>query len=447
MSGAGVVAEGLDGLQAEVATCLGLRAVELRPAPAGGAGHLAYEVYDTIGTPGAVAFLRCESGFAGRRYGLRREAEVLAVADALGWPVPALLGTPGDPPGLLMNVVPGTSRPDPDETEAVAAEYLALVASVHAADPGAFPVEQFATTTDALGDELAWWTAYADERGALEEPLLQLAARVLAATLPASDERPVLVHGDVGAGNFMVEHGRVTAMLDWELAHVGDPHEDVAWLWMRGAHTSFGDPRLRVAEYETAAGRRIDPERLRWHLALVMFKSCVGMYADLHRPPTPAALVQSIVILTYDALLGAQLLRLLGSSLHLLDQVPVRRVTPATQPAEHLLATTDLSKESAIVVGYLRECAAQDEWQRTEFDDDLRARALPPRSELPARIEHAEGDELLAVATVLARAADRAAMALPNAVRRIERAQRIGLGATEEPMTGDPITESTKGAR
>jgi hypothetical protein len=47
-------------------------------------------------------------------------------------------------------------------------------------------------------------------------------------------------------------------------------------------------------------------------------------------------------------------------------------------------------------------------------------------------------DQLLDVATVLARAADRAAMALPNAVRRIERAQQIGLGTTHEPMKGKP---------
>jgi hypothetical protein len=206
-----------------------------------------------------------------------------------------------------MDVVPGTSRPAPEETEATAPEYLSFVARVHAADPASFPIEQFATMGDALRDELGWWTTYADESGATREPLVRLAARILATTLPASDERPSLVHGDAGAGNFIVEHGRVTALLDWELAHVGDPHEDMAWLWMRGAHTSFGDPVQRLAEYEAAAGWSIDFGRLRWHLALVMWKSCVGMYADLQRPPTAGALVQSMVILTYDALLGSQL--------------------------------------------------------------------------------------------------------------------------------------------
>lgn len=430
------VAPAHNDLCADVAACLDRPVVAMTVAPAGGAGHVAYEVFDPAHPGAPVAFYRCESGF-GWRYGLRREAEILPIAAVLGWPVPLVLGTPGNPPGLLMNVIPGTSRPDPDETESTAAEYLALVAAVHAADPAAFPIEQYATMGEAISDDLGWWTAYADERGSLEEPLIRLAARVLAATVPATDERPSLVHGDVGAGNFMVDGGRVSAMLDWELAHVGDPHEDMAWLWMRGAHTSFGDPQRRLDEYEAAAGRSLDPNRLRWHLAFVMWKSCLGMYADLRRPPTPAAFVQSVVILTYDALLGSQLLRLLGGSLHLLGQQPDRRITPATQPADRVLESSDLSKESRLVLTYLRETAAQGEWERAAFEEDLESLGLPSRSELLATFDSVPDDDLLNVATVLARAADRAAMALPNAVRRIERAQRIGLGTTDEPKRGN----------
>jgi len=427
------VAPAHNDLCADVAACLDRPVVAMTVAPAGGAGHVAYEVFDPAHPGAPVAFYRCESGF-GWRYGLRREAEILPIAAVLGWPVPLVLGTPGNPPGLLMNVIPGTSRPDPDETESTAAEYLALVAAVHAADPAAFPIEQYATMGEAISDDLGWWTAYADERGSLEEPLIRLAARVLAATVPATDERPSLVHGDVGAGNFMVDGGRVSAMLDWELAHVGDPHEDMAWLWMRGAHTSFGDPQRRLDEYEAAAGRSLDPNRLRWHLAFVMWKSCLGMYADLRRPPTPAAFVQSVVILTYDALLGSQLLRLLGGSLQLLGQEPVRRITPATQPADRMLETSELSTESRLIVTFLREASAQSEWQRAAFEEDLGSLGLPSRSELLANLDLVTDDKLFDVAMVLARASDRAAMVLPNAVRRIERAQRIGLGTIDEPM-------------
>jgi aminoglycoside phosphotransferase len=420
-------------LEAEVAGCLGRPTVSMRVAPAGGAGHVAYEVHDPADPGGPIAFYRAEGGLAGRRYGLRREAAVLPVAAGLGWPVPHVLGTPGDPPGLLMNLVAGTSRPAPEEIEPLAAEYLRLLADVHAADAASFPIEQYETMAEAVGDDLRWWTDYAEERGALDEPLLRIAARVLAFTLPTTDEAPSLVHGDAGAGNFMIDAGTISAVIDWELAHVGDPHEDLAWLWMRGAHTSFGDPQQRLAEYEAAAGRTLDADRLRWHLAFVMWKSCVGMYADLHRPPTSAALVQSIVILTYDALLGSQLMRVLGGSLQLLGQEPVRRVTPATQPADRMLAATELSTESRLIVTYLREASAQGDWERARFDDELRSLDLPPRNQLLAELDALPDERLLDVTTVLARAADRAAMALPNAVRRIERAQKIGLGTTAEP--------------
>jgi hypothetical protein len=347
-----------------------------------------------------------------------------------------VLGTPGDPPGLLMNVVAGTSRADPDEIEVVAPEYLSLIADVHRVDPTLFPIDQYPSMTEAVSADLVWWNEYAAECGALEEPLVRLGARVLQAKLPVTDEEPSLVHGDAGAGNFMVAGGRVSGILDWELAHVGDPHEDIAWMWMRGAHTSFGDPRLRMTQYEAAGGRRLDPERMQWYLALVMWKSCIGMYADRHRPPSPSSFVQSIVTLTYGALLGAQLVRLLGGALGLLEQNPVVQVTPAVPPTDWVLSSSDLSKEARLVMSYLRAVCAQSEWERDAFYRDMRSFGLAADLRLVDVITDIPEEDLLTVATVLARAADRAAMALPNAVRRIERAQRIGLGTINETTKG-----------
>jgi aminoglycoside phosphotransferase len=424
----------VDSLSAEVASCLGLPAVRLVPAPVGGAAHLCFHVLRPSGGEAPVAFLRVEGGFAGRRYGLRREAVVLPVCAAMGLPVAQVLGTPGDPPGLLMEVVPGTSRPSPEEVEAVAPEYLALVSRLHAADPCAFPVEQFATVYEAVTEDLHWWERYAEETGAMEEAIVRLGGQVLRTTIPKVTAAPVLLHGDVGAGNFMVQDGRLTAMLDWELAHVGDAHEDLAWLWMRGAHTSFGDPGRRLSEYASAAGRSIVPDRLRWHLAFVMWKSCVGMYANLRRPSTEPSIVQSLVILTYDALLGCQLLRLLGGSIQLLSQKPVVRVTPATPLADRILETGELTKADRIAVAYLRDSAAQSGWERDELAEDLYRAGLPSHARLVESIDGTDRQRLLALTTVVARACDRSAMALPNAVRRIQRAQAIGLGTIDDPI-------------
>jgi aminoglycoside phosphotransferase (APT) family kinase protein len=420
----------VDELAAEVASCLGVDEVKLVAAPMGGAAHLAYEVHDPKQSAAdPVAFLRCETeSTVPSGYGLGRETTVLRVAHRLGLPVPEVLGTPGQPPGLLMNMVAGTSRPSAEEIEAVGAAYLELVAEVHRTDPTEFGLEPVGTITEAIAAELERWTRFCEQTRVFEVPLMRAAARILTSTLPHDDARPSLVHGDVGAGNFMTEGGKVTAMLDWELAHVGDPHEDMAWLWMRGAHTSFGDPALRLAEYERAAGWSLDRQRLQWHLAFVMFKSSAGMYAATQQPVGDATLVQTMVILTYDALLASHLMRVLGSSFQLLTNDPVRRAGLGPRMAERALQSTELSKESRILVSYLRDSIAQSPWEHEQLAADRRQYLGTDQGELLEAVNTAADTDLLAVATVLARAADRAAMALPNAVRRIERAQRIGLG-------------------
>ncbi|MCU1344952.1 MAG: aminoglycoside phosphotransferase, partial [Acidimicrobiia bacterium] len=286
----------IDGLAAEVAACMGVDEVRLIPAPMGGAAHLAYVVHDPKRpAAGPVAFLRCETeATVPAGYGLGRETVVLRAAHRLGLPVPEVLGTPGRPPGLLMNMISGNSRPSPEEVEEVGPQYLTLVAEVHGTDPAEFGLEPVATISEAIAAELKRWTDFCDETGVFESPLMRVGARILALTLPRDDSRPSLVHGDVGAGNFMSDGGKVTAMLDWELAHVGDPHEDMAWLWMRGTHTPFGDPQKRLAEYEAAAGWSLDAQRLQWHLAFVMWKSSAGMYAATKAPVDQATFVQNM---------------------------------------------------------------------------------------------------------------------------------------------------------
>jgi hypothetical protein len=263
-------------------------------------------------------------------------------------------------------------------------------------------------------------------------PLLRLASRVLRRTLPRDPARPSVLHGDVGAGNFMCENGRVTAMLDWEQAHVGDPHEDLAWLWMRGAHTSFGDPKVRLAEYEAASGRPLDRDRLDWQLTFVMWLSAMTMHIAVSQPSSESTLVHNIVLRTYNALLGAQLVTLLGGTFTLLRQPPVCSVTPETRLAERVLATPDLPKEARIIVTHLGDLAAQHPWDEAEFAADAHRLLGRGPGEVAALVDRAEGAQLGALAMTLARAADRAAHALPNAVRRIERAQRIGLGNSPE---------------
>ncbi|MHB8463960.1 MAG: hypothetical protein ACYDD7_03890, partial [Acidimicrobiales bacterium] len=97
-----------ESLARDIAAHLGLVAVQMRPV-VGGAGNLAFEVHGPEGE--LAAFVRVErptGGFGTDRYGLTHEAAVLPVAAQLGFPVPAVLGTLSEPPGIVMSVVPGT---------------------------------------------------------------------------------------------------------------------------------------------------------------------------------------------------------------------------------------------------------------------------------------------------------------------------------------------------
>ena len=60
------------------------------------------------------------------------------------------------------------------------------------------------------------------------EPVIDLACRRLRENLPISREIR-LVHGDYRTGNFLYDQNGITGILDWEMAHLGDPHEDLGW--------------------------------------------------------------------------------------------------------------------------------------------------------------------------------------------------------------------------
>jgi aminoglycoside phosphotransferase (APT) family kinase protein len=101
-------------------------------------------------------------------------------------------------------------------------------------------------------------------------PALELALRWLVKNEPPKETETTLVHGDFRIGNVLVEKDSLAAVLDWEFAHIGDPHEDVAWPCVRAWR--FGNDALEaggIAEretwlraYERASGRTIDRERI-----------------------------------------------------------------------------------------------------------------------------------------------------------------------------------------
>jgi aminoglycoside phosphotransferase (APT) family kinase protein len=122
-----------------------------------------------------------------------------------------------------------------------------------------------------------------------ERPILELAFQYLRRHVPDPVE-PVLLHGDFRNGNIMFDPEKgVAAILDWELAHIGDPAEDMGWIctnsWRFGRPDrpvgGFGDYADLLAGYASAGGRAIDLPRVRFWQMLGSLRwgvMCLTMY-------------------------------------------------------------------------------------------------------------------------------------------------------------------------
>jgi aminoglycoside phosphotransferase (APT) family kinase protein len=125
--------------------------------------------------------------------------------------------------------------------------------------------------------------------------VFELALRWLKRHDPGPPDQMTLVHGDFRHGNLVIGPDGVRAVLDWELAHLGDPMEDLGWVcvnsWRFGEIDKpvggFGSREELFAGYESA-GRRVDPERVRFWEVMGTLRwgvMCCGMMQRFRAAP------------------------------------------------------------------------------------------------------------------------------------------------------------------
>ncbi|HLY55824.1 MAG TPA: phosphotransferase family protein, partial [Stellaceae bacterium] len=132
-----------------------------------------------------------------------------------------------------------------------------------------------------------YWTGIADRCNALSSPGIRRGLAWLRANPPESDQPPVLVHGDFGLHNAMIDEGRVTAVLDWEASHIGDPADEF-FLFSHAVAGVVDRPTL-MRWYEEAGGQKISAYRLRYFDVLNCLKGPIVGYGSLNlaeRHPT-----------------------------------------------------------------------------------------------------------------------------------------------------------------
>ncbi|AWW73529.1 phosphotransferase family protein [Erythrobacter sp. KY5] len=212
-----------------------------------------------------------------RPFGHDVEAAVIEAARAAGVTAPQVVAVlepqDGIGSGFVMRALPGTPNPKEillfDEADALlkqAARDLARIHSLGRGDvPDAVPVMDY---RQAIADLRAQF----EEAGG-DRPIIALGLKWMADNCPDECE-PVLNHGDYRMGNLLAQPGRLTGVLDWELAHFGDRHEDLAfgcmavWRFARYDRPALGLGSLEdyFAAYEAEAGVSVDRDRFRYWL-------------------------------------------------------------------------------------------------------------------------------------------------------------------------------------
>ena len=251
---------------------------ELSPIP-GGASRETW----LVEADGERFVVRRDPPGAGSLVSQVQEFGLIRAAAEAGVPVPEVLAFEPDggrlgTAGILMGYVRGESvaprllrKPEYEQARAaLPAELGRAAARIHSISPGEVAGLLPTVPGDPALAQLEEWERQLDLIG---EPLpaVELGLRWLRANLPGTAEGTV-VHGDFRLGNFIVSPGGLEAVIDWELAHVGDPVEDLGWLCIRSWRFGNDDRPVAgvgsvdelAAAYEEAGGRPVDRDRLRF---------------------------------------------------------------------------------------------------------------------------------------------------------------------------------------
>jgi aminoglycoside phosphotransferase (APT) family kinase protein len=263
-----------------------------------------FDVVHPDGNIGAI-LRRAPQGYGAapsRAAGLNAEAVLMQLAHDAGVPSPKVLHVlqPQDElgTGFVMARVDGETIPRKilrDEQFAQARPKLArqlggVLAGIHGIELPQLPGLRRMTAAKEIAELECDYRSFDWPR-----PVFELVLRWLRDRDPGPSQEVTLVHGDFRHGNLIIGPDGVRAVLDWELAHTGDPMEDLGWIcvnsWRFGeidkAVGGFGTREELFAGYE-AAGRHVDADRvmfwevmgtLRWGVM------CCGMMQRFRSSP------------------------------------------------------------------------------------------------------------------------------------------------------------------
>jgi len=158
--------------------------------------------------------------------------------------------------------------------ETLARNKWTLLGHISRADPFALGLDRVMTPPSPEAcwvRELDMWEKVLDEDEVEPLPITRAAIRWLRAHPPPPAQKISVVHGDFRTGNFLYDRqGGIHGVLDWEMAHLGDPLEDLGWslnpVWnfKRDLAGGLVSDVVAIAHWEASSGLRADPSALHW---------------------------------------------------------------------------------------------------------------------------------------------------------------------------------------
>jgi aminoglycoside phosphotransferase (APT) family kinase protein len=210
-----------------------------------------------------------------------------------------------------------------ERRERLAEDFIGALAALHRFDWRATALSRWGegvTLENAALRQIDEWEARFRRWALKPHPMAHRALAWLRARAPRA-ERLSLVHGDYRLGNFLEGDGRITAILDWELVHLGDPIEDLGWAFLPQYRGGTGlvcglageDEFLR--RYEALAGLTVAPQTLKFYIVFSLLKLAFthmaaarcfedGLFNDMRMP----------AMATQIAPVFRQIAKILGSS-------------------------------------------------------------------------------------------------------------------------------------
>jgi aminoglycoside phosphotransferase (APT) family kinase protein len=214
-------------------------------------------------------------------------------------------------PGLIYTFCPGVSRPPAEgqisgKEQAYGERYLRLIAPQFVwglaqiatapwqrADLSAFEIPARGGA-DGVHSGINWWSRVWEEDSVEAVPLMRIAENWLRKNAPIIDHVSV-VHGDYRTGNFLFdpESGQITAFLDWELARLGDRHEDLAYTMspVLGSRDSAGNFLVGgfctreqfLRDYAMHSRMPVDPDKLAYYEVFQYWRQAIITLATAWR--------------------------------------------------------------------------------------------------------------------------------------------------------------------